>query len=1142
MQNIPIHKQPSPKSITTMRVKFYQRKLLIVLTILFSQFLHGQNCVNFSNLPTGNYAVNNGYPFETAFHSESGASLNLAPFTYVDGSVRNNVFIDANALFLSGAFTLGEGQTIRLLEASTRVDFTQNFAVADNVSFSFLDWEGDINLSINGEPVRNARSFGELPSQIATYVTMTVDDTSAGPEGRQGVVSFSGPIYSMVIGGFELIIDNICFQQGVEPACAITHVLVDQQPCNESTGNFNLLVDYNGINTSGILNVKVGNSNFGPFAADQAPFTIGPFAGDGTAYVVEVSDQNNPGCLNTFQLDPITCAMNMACEISNLSATAIDCAGDYLFDALIDFDRNSSPSEQFEVMVNGQSYGTFHYSLFPIRLTLPGDGPLNHNVLVCDASDTDCCLDTSFTGLECTPPCNISAVTTEVMECDNGVFNVLVGLEGSGFSDEIFVLLNDDDYGSFPTSSFPITVGPLTGDGVTAYQIDVIDIGDFDCTNGTTVAPVFCEVTAPCSISDLTVNTTQCNEINEYGAVIDFVITSSPSDQFIVKIDGATIGSYPASSFPLTLNNLPSNGTQNSILTVSDTSDLTCTLEASFQKLDCRPACSIDELVATAMACNSNDQFMIEVNLEGTTLDNSILLSVNGANAGQYNPSDFPVMVGPYAGDGTTVYQITAVDSQLSNCSNTTEVTAPQCEPIPTCALTNLVATTNDCSEDNFQSITINFAYTEINSGSFVVRIGNNVHGQYGYNNLPLTLNDIPTAGIGSETVMVSDAEFLDCTINATFETLNCSVAPDCSISNLTTIVQECTGEDTYSLIVDFTHANTAASFNITLGSTVIGPINYSSLPLTINSISNTSNLQQTILVCDNENPDCCQTKVYTEIDCSVSLCNISAVTSDRMDCDEGMFMVMLNAEYINPGNAGFQVSEDGVSYGNFAYTDLPITLGPFEGNGARTYEFVVTDLEDSACSNFTSVASYNCTEECVMGDIEFEAGACETNGMVPVTFYFDSNNHSGSFIVELNNTVIATREYADGPATIVLDGTALTPYNMSFKDATVETCASSISVGPFGCIPTANRETTISGVEVYVSEATERLNIELPVSNTNTIVNVYNINGQQIIQENMNSGTENLQIDISSLNSNIYVVEIIQEHKRAVRKFHRIR
>ncbi len=1125
-----------------MSSKFYQYKLAFVFTFLLSQLLFGQNCVQFTDVPSQLYSVTNGFPFGTPFHQESGASLELAPFYYNDGSVRNNVSTQTGTFFWSGAFVDGQGQVIRLLESSVDIDFTQDFAVADNVSFGFLDWEGDINLSINGEPVMNARSFNELPSQIATFVTMTVDDSSAGANGRKGTVSFSGPIYSMTIGGFELGVDNICFIAGTEPACTITHVIVEPSVCN-TNGEFNLEVDYNGLNTSGSFEVTVGNSSFGPFPANQAPYNLGPFAGDGSSYVVEVSDVNNPSCSNEIQLEPITCMVS-ACEISNLSAMAVDCAGDFLFAAVIDFDRNASPSEVFEVNVNGVSYGNFDYSAFPITLTLPGDGPFNNNVLVCDASDPNCCLGTTFTGFECAPPCTMEAVISEVQECDNGTFNILVDLEGSGFSSEMFVLLNDNDYGDglFPTSSFPITIGPLTGDGVTSYRIDVFDTVDFGCANGVTVSPVFCEVADPCNISDLVIETLECSEINEYAAIINFTNTSSPSDQFIIKIDGTTIGSFPANSFPLTLNNLPSTGAQNSVLTLSDESDLTCALETNFQRLDCRPACSIDQFSAIPMTCNSDDQFMIQVNLSGTTLDNPILISVNGQNAGQYSPSAFPVMVGPYAGDGNTNYQITGSDTQIPNCLNSASFVAPQCEPIPTCEITNLVATAGECTGDNLQSIIFNFDYSSINSGSFVLYIGGNQHGQYSYSQLPLNLTDIPTAGIGSETITVMDSEFTDCETTSTFETLNCTIVPDCSISNLNVVVEECSGEDTYSLVLGFSHANTGSTFTITIDNAEIGPISYNNLPLTINNVSNTANLAQTILVCDNDNPDCCEEINYQEPDCSVSLCNIASLTSDRMSCDEGMFMVMIDAEFINPGNAGFQISGNGTNYGNFAYPDLPVMLGPFEGDGSRSFEFVMTDLQDLTCSNFTTVEAYNCTEECVMGEIDFTVGNCQNDGMVPVTFFFTSNNNSGSYTVSVNNSVNNTLEYADGPATIMLDGTSLAPFNISFQDSGVESCSRNIPVGPFGCMITSNRETEIQGVEVFVSEATEKLNVQVPVSNEMTLINIYNINGQRIIQDHLGAGSPNLQMDISNLNSNIYIVEIIQDNKRAVRKFHRIR
>lgn len=1132
-----------------MRLNFYLHKFFLFVILLLSiQILNAQSCVTFNNLPTGHYETSDGYPFGTPFWTENGAEAQLAPYHLSNGGIRNNVFVTAGSTFWSGAFIQRQGQVIRMLEASVAIDFTGAVSVADQVSFDFLDWEGNVNLSINGEPVLVNRSFNELPTQVATHVTMTVSDVPAGVDGRRGSVSFSGPIYHMTIGGTELGIDNLCFSPGVEPACTITHVFAEPETCDDLTGAFNLSVDFNSLNQSNQINVTVNNSTFGPFDANDKPYSVGPFFGDGiTSYIVEVTDVTNASCSNETEIDPVTCEINTSCNISDLTINTGECTGEDQYSATINFNRITSASSNFVVTIDNEVIGAYAYSSLPLTINnLQSNGIENKTLFVCDAEDTDCCLQTSFETLDCTPPCMIEEILTTVGECnDDGMFNITVDLVGQGLSEVVFILLNEDDYGEFNTADFPINIGPLRGDGALDYQIDILDTQDFDCFNSTIVENVFCEVIIPCAISDLNVETIECSGVNEYAATINFDRTSSPTDQFVVRIGGETIGTYPYASFPLTLNNLESNGVENKLITVCDASDQACCLELIFQTLDCRPDCSIDAISAEATDCNPNDRFQIVVDIAGTTLSSMQSITINGENYGSFATTSFPVTIGSFDGDGSTVYQVIVSDNEDPDCQRTTSVDAPRCGPLPVCEISNLTATPGNCTGDNMMSLTVNFETGELNTGSFMLTTRGITYGPFDYDDLPLTLSEIPTAGIGTEEVEICDATVSGCCSTVTYQTLDCAPAGECTLSDLSANPGDCTGENTYSLGINFTHANaTSGAYLVTVGNSTLGPISYENLPLTINNVTNNSNLVQTLTVCDSEDPDCCITITYTEPDCAQNNCNISEVSAERMDCQEGAFMVMLNASYINPGSAGFQVIGNGENYGNFAYSELPVMLGPFDGDGVREYEFVIEDIAHPNCSNFTTVPAYDCMTECSMGEVEIVLGDCTDEGEVEVVFIFESDNNSGKFTIHEGNNFIDEFNYADGPAVFMLDGTALAPYNLIIQDMEATDCRQSIPLGPFGCTTntTSTRAEELTNVKVYTSESTNMLTIEMPESNMISNINIYNVHGQRILQDQYPAGTPQHQMNISQLNSGIFFCEIIQNGKRATTKFHHIR
>jgi hypothetical protein len=70
---------------------------------------------------------------------------------------------------------------------------------------------------------------------------------------------------------------------------------------------------------------------------------------------------------------------------------------------------------------------------------------------------------------------------------------------------------------------------------------------------------------------------------------------------------------------------------------------------------------------------------------------------------------------------------------------------------------------------------------------------------------------------------------------------------------------------------------------------------------------------------------------------------------------------VTLDFEFDQVPGEGFSIAGNGVQYGNFTYSSLPIILGPFVANDEIQWEFVVADLVNPGCLDFIDVGQISC-------------------------------------------------------------------------------------------------------------------------------------------------------------------------------------
>ena len=117
-----------------------------------------------------------------------------------------------------------------------------------------------------------------------------------------------------------------------------------------------------------------------------------------------------------------------------------------------------------------------------------------------------------------------------------------------------------------------------------------------------------------------------------------------------------------------------------------------------------------------------------------------------------------------------------------------------------------------------------------------------------------------------------------------------------------------------------------------------------------------------TVTVIQGNGSTCASEEVELSWDCTCSIENLSVVPGE---CNNGQFNVFLQFDVTSAGTSFTVTDQDGNDLGTFNYTDLPLLLGPFNGDPTIFYTFTVQDTEFPDCSETFELGSINCGPNC---------------------------------------------------------------------------------------------------------------------------------------------------------------------------------
>ncbi|MFK7755380.1 MAG: T9SS type A sorting domain-containing protein [Flavobacteriales bacterium] len=187
--------------------------------------------------------------------------------------------------------------------------------------------------------------------------------------------------------------------------------------------------------------------------------------------------------------------------------------------------------------------------------------------------------------------------------------------------------------------------------------------------------------------------------------------------------------------------------------------------------------CEISSLSVERLEC-VDGEFMINFFFDYSNTSDSFYVEVDDVNFGTFAYDEDEFLIGPFAGDGTSVYDLVLTDSEHEDCSVLIGFGARNC-PSELCAVENLIVSSIECDSDSTYQLTFNAEIINGPTDSVEVTVNLDYQGLFGISDLPLTLSGI-SPGEQDEDIILVCASGLNACCNTTSYAV-----PECFTDNI---------------------------------------------------------------------------------------------------------------------------------------------------------------------------------------------------------------------------------------------------------------------------------------------------------------------------------------------------------------------
>lgn len=608
-----------------------------------------------------------------------------------------------------------------------------------------------------------------------------------------------------------------------------------------------------------------------------------------------------------------------------------------------------------------------------------------------------------------------------------------------------------------------------------------------------------------CEIWDVTAEELPCNELGQFYVLLDFEYENVGDEGFHVQGNGNNYGNFWYESLPVEIGPLDGDGLTVYEFVAIDNQYEDCGDWTEIDPVDCNGGeCYIWDLVVDDHPCLENHFWVyLDFNFENVG-EEGFGVWVNDELLGYHDYDDLPLNeLGPFNGDGTTVYHFAVHDLMYDDCGDMVELGPIDCGSTE-CNIWDLVVDDHPCVENHFW-VYLDFNYENIGDEGFGVYVNEELFGYYDYENLPL--NELgPFEGNGTTVYhfVVRDLVFETCHDYKALGPIDCT-AGECNIWDVTAEVLPCNELEQFYVLLDFEYENVGdEGFRVVGNGNNYGNFEYENLPVEIGPMAGDGITTYEFAAKDNQFELCGGWTAIDPVNCNGD-CSIHDLEALALPCnEEDQFNVLIDFEFQNVGEEGFHIHGNGNNYGNYNYDDLPVEIGPFTGDGTIYYEFAVTDNHYEDCHDAVDVGTVNCGEMPEVINLVAEVTDCiGTSYHVNLDFEVQNAGNEG-FILTGNHEDYGSFLYEELPLTIgPLETDGVTSYYFMVRDKESIWSGNWDQLLPFDCNTWGEEE--MSGVEdhlrIYPNPAEDVLSIEYQNSTDQAVdLVIYNMIGGEVL------------------------------------------
>ncbi|MFT4759128.1 MAG: hypothetical protein ACI9XO_000016 [Paraglaciecola sp.] len=166
-----------------------------------------------------------------------------------------------------------------------------------------------------------------------------------------------------------------------------------------------------------------------------------------------------------------------------------------------------------------------------------------------------------------------------------------------------------------------------------------------------------------CAVNDLTLIPTDCNGDGNYDLIVNFNAQNPDNDFFDLFINDDFFAFYSLADLPITIENFPDEGFIVPFvgICINDNSD--CCSVNEFEAPSCSNDCEVVITVLEAHDCDADGNFLVDFEIEYSGQGNDgFTVFGNGQNYGNFPYGQTFYTVGPFKGNGTSVYELIIQD------------------------------------------------------------------------------------------------------------------------------------------------------------------------------------------------------------------------------------------------------------------------------------------------------------------------------------------------------------------------------------------------------------------------------------------------------------------------------------------------